>query len=184
MHANEQLVELKLPPDLARRFKKLPSEVRPSDGVALLTGDSDRMQQALADDKMPVAIESIKKASGALKVVDMKFLSGEVHDKWMKSSAGLESILSRAGKSKDIKLLREEFYLLSQQLTKIAKHFGSTGEGSLYVLHCPMAFDHKGAQWLQDNDQTSNPYFGHTMLRCGDVEEVIGAKEIWEKKDE
>ena len=46
-----------------------------------------------------------------------------------------------------------------------------------------MAFDNKGARWLQDNDQTSNPYFGHTMLRCGGVKEMIGAKDIWEKKD-
>jgi Cu(I)/Ag(I) efflux system membrane fusion protein len=141
------------------------------------------MQQALADDKMPLAIESAKKTSGALKAVDMKFLSGRDHDKWMKFSTGLELTLSKAGKSKDIKLLREDFYLLSQQLTKIAKHFGSTGQGPLYVLHCPMAFDNKGAHWLQDNDQTANPYFGHMMLRCGGVEEVIEAKEIWVKKD-
>jgi Cu(I)/Ag(I) efflux system membrane fusion protein len=101
----------------------------------------------------------------------------------MKFSAELESILSKASESKDIKLLREDFYLLSQQLAKIAKHFGSTGQSPLYILHCPMAFDNKGAQWLQDNDQTSNPYFGQMMLRCGGVEEVVGAKEIWEKKD-
>lgn len=142
------------------------------------------MQQALADDKMTPAIESAKKAAGALMAVDMKFLTGQDHDKWMKDSASLESILSRAGKSKDIKLLREEFYLLSQQLMTIAKQFGSTRDGPFYVLYCPMAFDNKGASWLQDNDQTFNPYFGHTMLRCGGVKEVIGAKNIWEQKAE
>jgi Cu(I)/Ag(I) efflux system membrane fusion protein len=46
-----------------------------------------------------------------------------------------------------------------------------------------MAFDNKGANWLQDNDQTANPYFGNMMLRCGGIEEVVGVKEIWEKKD-
>jgi Cu(I)/Ag(I) efflux system membrane fusion protein len=141
------------------------------------------MQQGLADDKIQLATESAKKASSALKTVDMKLLSGKDHDKWMKFSAELESILSKASQSKDIKLLREDFYLLSQQLTRIAKHFGSTGQLPLYILHCPMAFDNKGAQWLQDNDKTSNPYFGQMMLRCGGVEEIIGAKEIWEKKD-
>ncbi len=141
------------------------------------------MQQALADDKIQLATESAKKTSDALKAVDRRKLSGQEHDKWMKFSAELESTLSRASESKDIKLLREDFYLLSQQLAKIAKYFGSTGQSPLYILRCPMAFDNKGAQWLQDNDQTSNPYFGQMMLRCGGVEEVISVKEIWEKKD-
>ncbi|MBW8036015.1 MAG: efflux RND transporter periplasmic adaptor subunit [Planctomycetes bacterium] len=141
------------------------------------------MQQALADDKVQLATESAKKTSHALKAVDMKLLTGESHHKWMTFSTELESILSKAGKSEDIKLLRNDFYLLSQQLTKIAKYFGSTGQSDLYILYCPMAFDNKGGHWLQDNDQTANPYFGHMMLRCGGVEEVIGAKEIWETKE-
>ncbi|MHC4396732.1 MAG: efflux RND transporter periplasmic adaptor subunit [Planctomycetota bacterium] len=141
------------------------------------------IQQALANDKIQLATESAKKASDALKAVDMKLLSGQDHVKWMKFSTELESTLSRASQSKDIKLLREDFYLLSQQLTKIAKRFGATGQSPFYVLRCPMAFDNTGADWLQDNDQTSNPYFGQMMLRCGGIEEVIGTKEIWEKKD-
>jgi Cu(I)/Ag(I) efflux system membrane fusion protein len=146
-------------------------------------GDYFAMQQALADDNVQLAIESVKKASEALKGVDMKLLSGQDHDKWMKFSVELESTLSSAIESKDIKLFREDFYLLSQQLAKIAKHFGSPGDSALYILHCPMAFDNKGAQWLQDNEQTSNPYFGQMMLRCGGVEEVVGVKGIWERGD-
>lgn len=42
-----QLVELKAPEDLQRRFRKLPAEVRPEDGVVLLTADPERMQRAL-----------------------------------------------------------------------------------------------------------------------------------------
>jgi Cu(I)/Ag(I) efflux system membrane fusion protein len=168
--------------------KRQPSEVsRISETfrkqLAKVFGDYFTMQQALADDNIQLATGSAKKASDALKAVDMKLLSGQDHDKWMKFSTELESTLSKASESKDIKLLREDFYLLSQQLTKIAKHFGSTEQGPLYILHCPMAFDNKGAQWLQDNDQTANPYFGQMMLQCGGVEEVVGVKEIWERGD-
>jgi len=42
-------VELKWPEDLKRRFARLPAEVRPDDGVVLLTGDPVRMQRALAE---------------------------------------------------------------------------------------------------------------------------------------
>ncbi len=59
----------------------------------------------------------------------------------------------------------------------------SIKKGPVYLLHCPMAFDNKGAGWLQLDDQTLNPYFGAQMLQCGGVEEVIGVKEIWKEKD-
>ena len=45
--AKAQLVELTWPDDLKRRYKRLPAEIRPADGVVLLTGDPDRMQRAL-----------------------------------------------------------------------------------------------------------------------------------------
>ncbi len=47
--AGEHLVELRWPDDLKRRFAKLPAEVRPDDGVVLLTADPDRMQRSLAE---------------------------------------------------------------------------------------------------------------------------------------
>ncbi len=47
--AGARLVELKCPEDLKRRFAKLPAEVRPEDGVVLLTADPERMQRALEE---------------------------------------------------------------------------------------------------------------------------------------
>lgn len=49
VNRKEQLVELQWTPDLKRRFRRLPSEIRPKDGVVLLTSDPDRMQRALAE---------------------------------------------------------------------------------------------------------------------------------------
>ena len=141
------------------------------------------IQRALAGDDTQLAVRSAKETLNALRAVDMKLLAGADHDKWMKAAAELKQILTKAGQNKDIKLMREDFYLLSQQLAKMAKHFGSTGRSPVYVVHCPMAFDNTGADWLQNNDQVRNPYFGHLMLKCGWVKEVIGAEEIWEKKD-
>ena len=39
-----------------------------------------------------------------------------------------------------------------------------------------MAFDNKGADWLQLDEDLLNPYFGDAMLKCGEVKEVIGNK--------
>src|SRR5690606_2826422 len=38
------------------------------------------------------------------------------------------------------------------------------------AAHCPMAFDDKGASWLQRGDEILNPYFGSEMPSCGSVE--------------
>ena len=40
--------------------------------------------------------------------------------------------------------------------------------GDIYELHCPMAFEGRGATWLQANDQVKNPYYGGSMLTCAD----------------
>ena len=37
-----------------------------------------------------------------------------------------------------------------------------------------MAFDNKGAEWLQVGTQVNNPYFGDQMLRCGEIRETYG----------
>jgi len=36
-----------------------------------------------------------------------------------------------------------------------------------------MAFDNRGASWIQSQEEINNPYFGETMLRCGEVKEVL-----------
>ncbi len=49
LRPRERLAEIQAPPDLLRRFARLPKEVRREDGVLLLTADPDRMERALAD---------------------------------------------------------------------------------------------------------------------------------------
>lgn len=39
--------------------------------------------------------------------------------------------------------------------------------------YCPMAFDNKGAYWLTEGHEIRNPYFGDTMLKCGEITEII-----------
>ena len=141
-----------------------------------------KMQQALAADSHASAADAAKEALNGLKAVDMKLLSGRDHDRWMKTSGQLEAILKKAAATDNIKSLRESFFLLSQHLTKLAKRFGSVGLKPLYIVHCPMAFDNTGANWLQPDDQVLNPYFGKMMLKCGGVKEIVGPANIWKKE--
>ena len=70
---------------------------------------------------------------------------------------------------------RTAFYPLSQSLIKAVELVGPAGE-SLYVQHCPMAFDNTGADWLSNSSKIYNPYFGDMMLHCGEVTKTFAAK--------
>mgnify|MGYP006300108977 FL=1 len=64
----------------------------------------------------------------------------------------------------------------SEEMLSLAKRFGSPTGEALYEVKCPMAFDNRGAIWLQDSQEVRNPYFGKVMLRCGEVQEVHSAR--------
>ena len=44
----------------------------------------------------------------------------------------------------------------------------------VYVQHCPMAFDNKGADWLSFDSEIRNPYFGDKMMKCGITKDTLG----------
>ncbi len=48
--------------------------------------------------------------------------------------------------------MRREFSKLSQEIGVLARAFGFGEVGPVYELHCPMAFNGRGAIWYQDND--------------------------------
>ena len=129
----------------------------------------------MANDKAEEAITAAKKTAKALANVNMKLLTGDDHMAWMKHEAELKKILSRISGSREIEAIRKEFSPLSDQMMATIQRLGTPGS-SLYQFKCPMAFDNKGATWLQANEQTSNPYFGEAMLRCGEVIKVIKGK--------
>jgi len=58
--------------------------------------------------------------------------------------------------------------------------FGFGPQHNVYLLHCPMAFNNQGANWLQKDANTRNPYFGTTMLKCADRKELIAGGEAEE----
>ena len=95
----------------------------------------------------------------------------------MELSAELKTSLTKTSRAGKIEALRKEFALLSELMLKAAKHFGPPPGATLYQLWCPMAFDNRGATWLQSSEDVHNPYFGSVMLKCGDVVDVIAAVE-------
>ncbi|MBN1359398.1 MAG: efflux RND transporter periplasmic adaptor subunit [Sedimentisphaerales bacterium] len=132
-----------------------------------------KVQQALAEDSAEQAASAAQETLQALGGVDMTLFDSTSHDVWMKTSATLQNVLSQAAETDDIKVLRERFHSASQQLIRLTRALGAVGSDAIYVMHCPMAFDNAGADWLQRGQELRNPYFGAMMLQCGSIEEVI-----------
>lgn len=143
-----------------------------------------KLQTALAADDSNGASAAIGTVQTAFTSVSDQSLDETAKSGWTKERQQLEQILKRIGVAKDITAARLEFALLSDELLVVVQRFGVTSLGDVYELHCPMAFDGRGATWLQDNDQTKNPYYGASMLTCADrVRKLEPAGQADVKKD-
>ncbi len=69
---------------------------------------------------------------------------------------------------------RVAFFTLSEELISVVK--SAELNGTVFVQHCPMAFDNEGADWLSQSEKVFNPYFGNMMLHCGYVTETLAQK--------
>ena len=68
----------------------------------------------------------------------------------------------------DIKIQREKFSTLSNNMFELAKSVKLSTE-PVYQQYCPM----KKASWLSNDKAIKNPYYGSAMLTCGQVTETI-----------
>ena len=134
------------------------------------------LHEALAGDDMGLAVTAAKSATESLSKVDMSLLSRKPHDVWMGRNTKMSKALDAIQKAADIDAARKAFETLSNELIAVVVQFGIPETQQLYRIHCPMAFDNKGADWLQMDEDIRNPYFGASMFKCGEVIEVIGEK--------
>jgi hypothetical protein len=71
----------------------------------------------------------------------------------------------------NIKHQREHFDMLSKDIYQLVKTFG--GGQKLYYDHCPMYNDGKGANWISETKEITNPYLGKSVPACGTVKEEL-----------
>jgi hypothetical protein len=87
------------------------------------------------------------------------------------TEGNLHILSSDAGKisgTKDLKKQRDYFVNLSSNMATVAKTI-KPGNQLVYVQYCPM----KKASWLSSEKQIRNPYYGSSMLTCGEITETI-----------
>lgn len=131
-----------------------------------------QLKNALANDNPKDAAIAGKAVSEAIQKIDAASLTAEqktvFDDVKNEIKEHGEHVSSNGDK---IAHQREHFDMLSNDIYDLVKSFGS--EQTLYLDHCPMYNDNKGANWLSEVKEIRNPYLGKKMPTCGTVKEEI-----------
>ena len=130
------------------------------------------LHSALARDDFEAARTALEVVSSALQAVDASVLPESSVHQWHGLAEALERNVTALGGAEDIEAARVTFEGLSEHLELAVGGFG-IDQGAAVVVRCPMAFDNRGARWLQADESVRNPYYGSSMLRCGNVVERL-----------
>jgi Cu(I)/Ag(I) efflux system membrane fusion protein len=121
------------------------------------------LQQNLANDDFGAAKLSLTKLLEAAKQLeDVETLGALVAER-----------TEVAARREDIEALRIEFKKITARTVTLIRRYGGGLQTELFVAHCPMAMNDNGADWLQTSEEIRNPYFGASMLMCGEIKEQL-----------
>jgi Cu(I)/Ag(I) efflux system membrane fusion protein len=127
------------------------------------------VQEALARDDFGGFVKAASDLQAAIALVEETGLVGNPLGAWRRSAAKIR--LDRAVAT--IEDARVRFEFMSKGIIELQRRFGHLGRETWHLAYCPMAFDNRGAEWLQRGTTINNPYFGASMLRCGTVRDAF-----------
>ena len=98
-------------------------------------------------------------------------VAGNMAESFGPDRVRLKELAQQIAATDDLGQQRVTFATLTTQLEGLFTN-GISG-GTMYKLHCPMAFDGEGADWFSEVSEIRNPYYGEKMLTCGKVTKEI-----------
>lgn len=137
-----------------------------------LFSDYFEMKDALVNDNFEKAKEAGTMLKNRLEKIDMNLFEDDAHSVWMQQFNTLATALEHINHLNEIKTIRDKFKNISSSIVAIAESFDPVSY-SLFIQHCPMADSNNGADWLSQEREIRNPYFGESMLTCGEVTKEI-----------
>lgn len=116
--------------------------------------------------------QAAKDVQQSLAKVDMKLLNDDAHVQWMDISGKLDNQIKLIVSGSKIEDQRIAFTVFNDNFYKAIKTFSLMGK-TVYYQFCPMMSDGKGAYWLSETKDIQNPYYGESMLTCGETKETL-----------
>ncbi|WP_199117475.1 DUF3347 domain-containing protein [Pedobacter sp. ASV28] len=96
----------------------------------------------------------------------------ELGAKILPNGSALSSLSAKISAAPSLDAQRILYADLSNEFIAKVKSSGLSA-GEIYVEYCPMALNDKGASWLSNQKEIKNPYFGDSMMNCGEVKETL-----------
>ncbi|MGM0945651.1 MAG: efflux RND transporter periplasmic adaptor subunit [Bacteroidota bacterium] len=129
------------------------------------------VKNGLVNDDLSEAKSGLNTFDKSLKNVSMSLLDENAQEQWMKLLSEMKKAQSNMASAKDIEEARTHFSTLSYHILEMTETFG-LNKDIVYKDYCPMAFGDEGAFWLSEKENITNPYFGASMLTCGEVRQT------------
>lgn len=116
--------------------------------VSTLLNNYVSAQEALATDDLASATVAFKDLA--------KETESEMAELWIEFS-----------QTRNLESARSKFKVLSDHIVKMELPDGYV------VVHCLMAAEGNGADWVQQEGEIANPYFGTAMKGCGSIKNTF-----------
>ena len=129
------------------------------------------LRDALVAGDWPTAEAAADDLQAAVAGADVGAM-GDYHGPWMDYAVPLGRGAREVAIAGNLEDARAAFAELTPAMVAAVRTFGKGGR-HLYLQHCPMAFDNEGADWVSDETEIRNPYFGAAMPTCGKVVEEL-----------
>ncbi|MCA9693246.1 MAG: efflux RND transporter periplasmic adaptor subunit, partial [Myxococcales bacterium] len=125
-------------------------------------------QEALAADDLEGARAALGRLADAIPELDPPGRS-DARAAWQRAASELGGHARQVATAETIAAARSAFEHVSAAAEALLEQFGNPTGEALRVAYCPMAFDSQGARWIQRDQALANPYYGASMLRCGEL---------------
>lgn len=133
-----------------------------------------KLQSNLAGDDLPGSRQTFEILMSSIAAMGRN--TSSMPDGWELNWKKFENQVVPTFELKSITDMRADFEHASEFVLTLQKEYGHTDTEMLYEVFCPMAFNNKGASWLQTDKQVRNPYFGAQMLSCGEVKQTYSPR--------
>ena len=127
-----------------------------------ITAEYLKIKDALANDKTESVQDNAKSILELTKKLNATNITGEHKKHFEDLPSKISAAAKDLSKAKNIKSMRKAFNDLSKPMAMWATMVKPSG---INVAYCPMA----PGSWLQTGQEIRNPYYGASMLKCGEI---------------
>ncbi|MBI4962432.1 MAG: efflux RND transporter periplasmic adaptor subunit [Desulfomonile tiedjei] len=137
------------------------------------------LKDSLVEGMTDEAASHAEKLDELMQGVKVTILGEKAKQVWTGLAKTIVGELKKIAETKELESQRKAFDPLSEAFAKVVMGFRHVMNAPLVVFHCPMAFNQKGAYWVEGSEERRNPYFGRApfkgqdMLQCSELVEKV-----------